>query len=977
VSGGSKTAPKKCLSHDLVWPLSEPYSLSVMAVGASQIGVLGPLRLELDGNVVPLSSGRQRSLLAVLVMSRGVPLTRDRLIDELWGEKPPASAVSALHVHLSKLREQLGGLLVLTAGGYSLSPDGYELDARRFEALLEQAAGDPPRAGLLLREALALYRGSPLSDVSSEGSVAQWRRELDEMCLRAFILRVESDLDAGAGGELVGELERLVAEHQFEERVWGQLMRALYRDGRTADALEAYQRARRLFARELGLEPGELLNQLQRRILENDPMLPASAAAALEVTGGVLSQLPRPLTRLVGRERELVRLAELMVDPEVRIVTLTGAGGVGKTRLALEAARSLEPRYAHGAVLVRLEQITDPALVAGEIAGALAHRDGSDGPSADGLAAHLRERELLLVIDNFEHLLAAAALIPELLTLAPGARALVSSRTALRVRGETVFEVEPLELPHGGEPQLSQNPAVQLFLQSMAAAERERVQDAATIGTVARICRALDGLPLAIELAASRARLLSPEEIAGQLERPLAIGEHGLRDLPDRQQTLDATIRWSYDLLTPDAQQALRHAALFRGGFTLPALESVTAAPVRPQVQELREASLIRRQSDDGRFELLELVRAFALGELDHGAEGPPARSRYRRYFAEFAAPAGAAFDSGGAPGELAAPMLADHANVRQALEDAIDAGDQESAVTLALGLRPLWLAGQLRQESQELTDRLLDRFSMPGESEVALLRAAAYLDYGPNASIWHRRVAARAAEIGDQDALVTARGNLFGQALNSRDLEEMRRLRPELLELITPDASPKALGWIHYFLALDAYVDGRFQAACDHASLSVANAETAGHEVMLASAAATRLLSESARDGVITLAALIDVLEAMRRPGIQPVSVFALWLVARYAAAVAPESAGRWLAHAERIVAGIDSQLWPESALREETLAVLGITDLGPLLDQTPPLDHISALAQAAAWVAEREPGERASRVVAGSLVSARSSPA
>jgi predicted ATPase/DNA-binding SARP family transcriptional activator len=944
--------------------------LSVVTGVEIRIGVLGPLRLELDARVVPLSSGRQRSLLAALAMSRGVPLSRDRLIEELWGDTQPASAVSALHVHLSKLRASLGGLLVLDSAGYALRPEGFELDAWRFERLLEQAASDPQQAGSLLREALALRRGQPLSDVRPEGSIVQWRRELDEMYLRASMLRVETDLAAGAAGELVGELERLVAEHPFEEQVWGQLMRALHRDGRTAEALEVYQRARRLFARELGLEPGEILNDLQRRILDGDPMLAASSTPALRVAEGSLSQLPEPLTRLVGRDRELVRLAELMSEPGTRIVTLTGPGGVGKTRLALEAARRMEAEYAHGAALVRLEHVTDPALVACEIAGALARRDGTDGPSADALAAYLRERELLLVIDNFEQLLPAAPLIPDLLALAPGVRVLVSSRTALRVRGEVLFEVEPLELPEGGEDELSHNPAVQLFLQSMATAEQDR--DAETMSTVARICRALDGLPLAIELAASRAHLLSPGEIAGQLERPLAIGEHGLRDLPDRQQTLDATIRWSYDLLTPSAQHALRHIAVFRDGFTFAALEAVTAAPMRGPLEELREASLVRRQTSDGRFELLELVRAFALGELYRSPEGSTARLRHRRHFAALVAPAGAAFDTGVAPGELAAPMLADHANVRAALEDAVEARDQESAVTLALGLRPVWLAGQLRQESQELTDRLLESFSIPGEHEVALLRAAAYLDYGPNAKLWHRRVAARAAEIGDQDALVSARGNLFGQALNTRDLDEMARLRPELLELITPEASPKALGWIHYFLALDAYVDGRLQEACDQASLSVENAELAGHEVMLAGAVATRLLSESARDGVITRAALLDALQVMQRPGIQALSAFALWLVARYAASVAPDTAGRWLAHAERIVAALDSQLWPESVLRDETVAVLGLSDLGPLLDRTPLLDHVAALAEAVGWLTERDSGEQALRVVVLPVTSA-----
>jgi hypothetical protein len=320
-----------------------------------------------------------------------------------------------------------------------------------------------------------------------------------------------------------------------------------------------------------------------------------------------------------------------------------------------------------------------------------------------------------------------------------------------------------------------------------------------------------------------------------------------------------------------------------------------------------------------------------------------------------------ASFDDGGAPGELAAPLLADHANLRAALEDAVEAGDQHASLGLALGLRPLWRAGMLRQESEELVDRLLERFSIPADKEVPLLQAVAFLNYRPSARTSNSRLAARAAEIGDQEALALATGNLFAQALNARDRDEMRRLRPALLALITPETSTKSLGWIHYFLALDAYVDGRLESACEHASLSAEKAEAIGHQFMLASAVGTRLLAQSARDGVIAHPALAEALELMRRPSVQPLAAVALWLVARYAAGVAPEASGRWLAHAERILAALDSEVWPESVLRDETVAVLDIKDVAPLLDSTPPLDHAAALAQGAAWLAERDPAEEA----------------
>jgi DNA-binding SARP family transcriptional activator len=316
--------------------------------------------LEREGRAVPLPSGRQRSLLALLALGGGAPVSRDRLIDELWGERPPASAVSALHVHLSKLRALLGGLLVLDAGGYALRPDDIELDVSRFDALVEQAREDPGRAGRLLSEALGLFRGEPLCDVASEGSVARWRRALEEKRLQAILMRVDADLAGGAAGELVAELEQLAGEHQFEERLWGQLMLALHRAGRQADSLEAYQRARRQFAQELGLEPGEPLVRLHQRILERDPTLfaqsptaapaaspPASAeptaqapvSAAPSAPVPAASTVPLPPTRLVGRDRELTALAGLMVDPDVRMLTLTGPGG-GREDPGAAGARS-------------------------------------------------------------------------------------------------------------------------------------------------------------------------------------------------------------------------------------------------------------------------------------------------------------------------------------------------------------------------------------------------------------------------------------------------------------------------------------------------------------------------------------------------------------------------------------------------------------------------------------------------------------
>ena len=939
-----------------------------MAGGDCSFGVLGPLVLEREGQPIALPSGRQRSLLALLLLAGGVPLSRDRLIDELWGERPPASAVSALHVHLSKLRLLLDGLLVLEPAGYALQRGGFDVDVWRFDALVDQAAAEPKEAATLLTTALAMFRGDPLCDVSAEGSIARWRRTLEEKRLRAQVLRVESRLADGGGGELVAELERLVDEHPLEEQLWGQLMVALYRAGRQADALETYQRVRRLLSSELGLEPGEPLVRLQQQMLDRDPALAPGEPTPAPIDGRTpqvraSSNIPVPPTKLVGREDELAALTGLMVDPDVRLVTLIGPGGVGKTRLVLELARRQETHHRDGAVLIRLERVTDPALVAAEIASVLAQRDANEGPSPDGLVSYLRERELLLVIDNFEHLLEASILIAELLAGAPKLRVVMSSRTALRIRGEQVFEVEPLALPSADTAEeISRSPAVQLFLQSALASNRRFPVDDATTQTVAGLCRALDGLPLAVELAAARAQSMTVDQIADQLARPLLIGGRSLRDLPARHQTLQATISWSYELLPEEARTLLRHAAVFLGGFTLSALEAVADQPAQPALDELLDASLVRRHDGSARFELLELVRAFALDEL--GQQAPDARARHRHYFADHVAQASERFDAGDAPGELAGPLLPDHANVRAALENALDSGDEDAAVRLALGLRPVWLAGMLRQESDELVQRLLSECTPTPRAEVELLRAVSFLEgFGTRARKWNNRMANRAAELGDREAQATATGNLFAGALNARDRAEMARLRPMVKALVTADASPKALGWMHYFLALDAYVHGNIDESYEHAALSVETAMAIGHEYMLGSAAGTRLLAQSARDGVITQPDLAQTLELMARPSIAPLTVFALWLVARYAAGVAPRESEHWLAQAELIARATDTELWPESEVRDETMAVLNLDDLAPLLEREPPRDHVVVLSEATAWVAGRDPLEQATR--------------
>lgn len=944
-----------------------------MAEGVCRFGVLGPLLLERDGQPVGLPSGRQRSLLALLLMARGAPLSRDRLIDELWGDRPPASAVSAVHVHLSKLRDLIGDLVVRQPAGYSLDPDAVELDCTRFDTIVEQARVAPDQAQMLLREALGLVRGEPLCDVAAEGSLAQWRRALEERCQQALVLRIDADLAGGAAGELVAELESLVSAHPFEERLWAQLMLALYRSDRQAEALDAFARARQIFAAELGLDPGEPLVRLHAEILQHDDSLLAGTdhlnqAQALvtgqpELAPRRISDLPAPMTRLIGREWALAALGALIAEEGARVVTLTGAGGVGKTRLCLELARQIEADYRDGAVFVPLERVTNPALVAAEIAGALGHRAGTDGPGADGLGRYLRNMELLVVLDNFEHLLPVAVLVSELLEAAPQVQVLVTSRTALRIRGERLFPVEPLELPSGtSDDEIAGSPAVQLFLERARETDPAFQPGSGDYGTLAAICQGLDGLPLAIELAASRCHLLTLAEINDQLSRPLLVGERSLRDLPERQQTLRAAIGWSYDLLTGSAQAVLRAAGAFRGGFTAAALEAMVGRTITAELIELREASLVRRLAGEDRFELLELVRAFAREQLQEAGETATIEARHRRYFAELVPSASASFDAGTAVGHLSVPLRADHANFRAAFDSAVDAEDQESGVALALGLRPLWIAGNLGHESGEFAERLLGRFQISGEDELALLRVVAALEQ-PSGK-WQRRFVERAAELGDREALGIATTQLFADAITARDRAEMGRLHPVLLSLISPETSPRVLGWVYYSLFGESYIESDFEEAYEYASLSADRAREMGHSYMLVCALEARLLARWALNDEMTQPELAEVFELASGHGVHSVAVAALWFVARYAAAVDPESARRWLTLAERISTEFAPGPSLEEVLRGETMEVLGITNVGPLLTGSTSFDPATALDEVRAWIASRNPAEAARRV-------------
>ncbi|MGH3979424.1 MAG: BTAD domain-containing putative transcriptional regulator, partial [Pseudonocardiaceae bacterium] len=545
-----------------------------------RFGVLGPLAVWTDeGAPVAMPGAKVRALLADLLIHAGEPVSADRLIDELWGEAAPANPAGSLQAKVSQLRRALEqaqpgarALVVSRPSGYLLQVDTDAVDAGRFETLTARAraAGEPAATAALLAEALAIWRGPALADFADDGFARPAITRLEEQRLTALEEHIEARLALGEHGAMVGELDTLVAMHPLRERLRAAHMRALYRAGRQAEALDSYQQLRARLDEELGLDPGPELARLHRAILTHDPALAVPTPPARPRTN-----LPAPLSSLVGRTGAVADVRKLLDTG--RLVTLTGPGGVGKTRLALETAAQLVDDLPDGAWVVELAGRDDPrcgrrsdAIACGDdaagclaefVAASLGVRDdaaltvppaGERVALTQRLPAALRGKQLLLVLDNCEHAIDAVAELAELLLRsAPGLRILATSREPLGLSGELLSPVQALELPtpavEADLDAVARCSAVQLFVQRAAAAAPGFELTGKNTAAVAAICRRLDGLPLALELAAARVRVLPVHELAARLDDRFRLLAAGTRDAPARQQTLRAVVDWSWE----------------------------------------------------------------------------------------------------------------------------------------------------------------------------------------------------------------------------------------------------------------------------------------------------------------------------------------------------------------------------------------------------------------------------------------------
>ncbi|MGW2249902.1 BTAD domain-containing putative transcriptional regulator [Kitasatospora sp. NPDC001660] len=694
-----------------------------------------------DGTPVPLGGARLRALLTALVLREGRPVPADVLADEVWDAGPPQDASAALQTLVGRLRRTVGRDEIGSGpAGYWLTGPATDLaEFRRLSAEGRRAldSGDHALAAERLRAALALWRGPALADLPDRGPAARLEAQRDE----ARRHRITAELGLGRAADLVAELTEHCDRRPLDEPWQYLLLRALHESGRTAEALRHYERTRRVLADELGVDPGRRLQDFYAELLAPEealtpPRPPARAAGNLRGR----------LTSFVGRESDLAALRESLTAS--RLVTLTGPGGSGKTSLSVEAGRAelAVGRWPEGVWVAELAPLESPEAVPAAVVSALGlreivlHAGGMVAEVIDKrvedplrrLVEHCAHRRMLLVLDNCEHLIQAAAdLAATLLVECPGLTVLATSREPLGVPGETVLPVEPLPAP-----------VALRLLAERAAAARPGYDPGSEPEACAEICRRLDGLPLAIELAAARLRVMTARQIADRLDSRFGLLTAGSRTLLPRQQTLRAVVDWSWDLLGKRERAVLRRLSVFAGGWRLEDAEVICADGVEVAREEVADlllslvdkSLLVADLGGEGlpRYRMLETIHEYAQERLAEAAEGAGTEGRHLAHFREVVAAAD--LDIHG-PRQLhwLAVLEGEQDNVRAALRRAVDRRDEEQALVLVLGMSWYWSLRGYSKEARGWYDAVAalgpDPFDPAGPAPVPLARNV--LTYG------------------------------------------------------------------------------------------------------------------------------------------------------------------------------------------------------------------------------------------------------
>jgi predicted ATPase/DNA-binding SARP family transcriptional activator len=689
-------------------------------------GLLGPTVVVGEAGEIPVRGMLRRRLLIRLLLSANLPVTADRLIEDLWDGPAPSTAGSTLKSHVSLLRRILGReRLIHRDGGYvlALKPDEFDVtlferDASRGRSLLR--AGDTDRAANVLAQALDHWRGPAIADAADAAWAQPEAVRLNELRAAAIEGWLESRLVLGQWREVVADAEAAVAEHPLREGLWASLITALYRCGRQADALRCYQRLRQALAEELGINPSPELVALESAILRQDLPIAPSAGSSRGAADRRTNNLPRELTSFVPRPSELADIGALLDTS--KLVTLTGAGGTGKTRLALRAAWAALDSYDE-VWLCELAPIEGGDQVASALAASMGCAERPELDVLRTVATQLEEGRNLVVLDNCEHVLGpVAALVTQLLRSVPHLRVLATSRAPLGVEGEATYRVPSLSVPEEGATltvdDLLACDSVTLFAERAASHRpgyRLRPDDCRA---TAAICARLDGIPLALELAAARTRNMSIDDIAARLGDCFEILSGGPRAVSARQQTLKACIDWSFDLLTSGEKIALARLAVFVGGFDLAGAERVVAGEGPPSsivdtVSSLVDQSLLQVDANGrtARYQMLETVRQYSLGRLAElgDEEEAQARAGHAAYFLQLVEEAAPHFVGGD---QLAwrIRLDADDENLRTAFTTLAAKPSSADALRFGAAVSRWWNTRGLYGQEVELLETALDR---------------------------------------------------------------------------------------------------------------------------------------------------------------------------------------------------------------------------------------------------------------------------
>lgn len=662
--------------------------------------VLGDVEVRVDGRVLDIGHARRRCVLVALLIDVNHAVSPEQLVDRVWSDRPPRRARNSLAGYVSRLRRLLletqGVAISRGPAGYLLSTDPLSVDLHRFRHLAAQAhrMADPVQATALFDEALRMWSGEPFMSLDTPW-VNEVRTGLQAERFAVELDRNDAGLGAGRHADLLAELIAGLSAHPLDERLAAQLMLAQYRCGRQADALDTYRHTRGRLIDELGVEPGQLLSQVHQQILAGEADS-GQVAPSIGPTADAAAAVPQPCDRpqlavlrrttsFIGHEEELARTVDaLRAGP---LVTLTGVGGVGKTRLAWEVARREQERFADGVWVCELGPVEPGDAVGHTVAAALRLQQHRGLDIEESVIEYLRAREVLLVVDNCEHVLeVVAGLVARIVWECPGVTVLATSRQPLGVEGEQMVVIEPLPVQD----------ATRLFADRAQAGRPDFNFDLQPIDAVAEICRRVDCLPLGVELAAARMRVMSAPDVIRRLDR-LGFLRGAVRGAPARQQSLTATIDWSYRLLVEPEQELFARLSVFAGSFDLDAAHGVCAAEGSGADDTLellaglvdKSMVVVRNVTDRTRYSVLETLRAYGRERLQENEIEDQLATRHAVYFIELAERAGAGLHTA-QERSWVERMLPDYDNLRVAFERAISVDDLDLGMRLVASVAEL-----------------------------------------------------------------------------------------------------------------------------------------------------------------------------------------------------------------------------------------------------------------------------------------------